>query len=118
MRAYVQATDAALADPEACHGFTGHIETVCAMQAADRGFADILTMNFPGAPELETYHAQAYEGFLELIGRAKTSGQLREDFTSPRPAAYCRTRRKTLRCTRPCAAPARAPPPPPVAGSA
>jgi AcrR family transcriptional regulator len=82
MKAYTQATDAALADPDPWHGFTGYIETVCAMQAADRGFADILTMNFPGVPELEKYHARAYKGFLELIGRAKDSGQLRKDFTS------------------------------------
>ncbi|MFF4019690.1 hypothetical protein [Streptomyces sp. NPDC001843] len=52
------------------------------MQAADRGFADVLTMSFPGVPELEQHHARAYEGFLELIGRAKSSGHLREDFTS------------------------------------
>ncbi|MET7322807.1 TetR/AcrR family transcriptional regulator [Streptomyces sp. NPDC005549] len=82
MKAYAQATDAALADPDPWHGFTGYIETVCAMQAADRGFADILTMSFPGVPELEKYHTRAYEGFLELIDRAKDSGQLREDFTS------------------------------------
>lgn len=82
MKAYAQATTEALADPDPWHGFTGYIETVCAMQAADRGFADVLTMSFPGVPELEQYHARAYEGFLELIGRAQDSGQLRVDFTS------------------------------------
>ncbi|HSA48520.1 MAG TPA: TetR/AcrR family transcriptional regulator [Yinghuangia sp.] len=82
MKAYAQATTEALADPDPWHGFTGYIHEVCAMQAADRGFADVLTMSFPGVPELEQHHARAYEGFLELIGRAKDSGQLREDFTS------------------------------------
>ncbi|MFM9595113.1 TetR/AcrR family transcriptional regulator [Streptomyces scabiei] len=82
MKAYAQATAEALADPDPWHGFTGYIEDVCAMQAADRGFADVLTMSFPGVPELEQYHARAYEGFLELIGRAKSSGHLREDFSS------------------------------------
>ncbi|MEU6919331.1 TetR/AcrR family transcriptional regulator [Streptomyces olindensis] len=82
MDAYVQATTKALADPDPWNGFTGYIETVCAMQAADRGFADILTTTLPGAQTLEACRAQAYEGFLELITRAKDSGQLREDFTS------------------------------------
>ncbi|MBP5872768.1 TetR/AcrR family transcriptional regulator [Streptomyces sp. LBUM 1479] len=82
MKAYVQATAEALADPDPWHGFTGYIQDVCAMQAADRGFADVLTMSFPGVPELEQYHARAYEGFLELIDRAKSSGHLREDFSS------------------------------------
>jgi AcrR family transcriptional regulator len=82
MEAYAQATTDALADPDPWRGFTGYIEAVCAMQAADRGFADILTMSFPGAQDLEALRAQAYEGFLELLGRAKDSGRLREDFTS------------------------------------
>ncbi|MFF8911299.1 TetR/AcrR family transcriptional regulator [Streptomyces olivaceoviridis] len=82
MEAYAQATAEALADPDPWHGFTGYVHKVCAMQAADRGFADVLTMSLPGAQTLEELRARAYEGFLELIGRAKDSGQLREDFTS------------------------------------
>ncbi|SNX66020.1 TetR family transcriptional regulator [Streptomyces sp. TLI_55] len=82
MAAYAQATAEALANPDPWDGFTGYIEEVCAMQAADRGFADMMTMSFPGAEALEALRAQAYEGFLELIDRAKDSGRLREDFTS------------------------------------
>ncbi|MCW8103520.1 TetR/AcrR family transcriptional regulator [Streptomyces tauricus] len=82
MEAYAQATAEALDDPDPWSGFTGYIEKVCAMQAADRGFADILTMSFPGAEALEARRTEAFHGFLELIGRAKGSGQLREDFTS------------------------------------
>ncbi|MFJ5730900.1 TetR/AcrR family transcriptional regulator [Streptomyces paradoxus] len=82
MEAYAQATEKALADPDPWNGFAGYIEEVCAMQAADRGFADILTMSFPGAQGLEECRAEAYQGFLELIRRAKDSGRLREDFTS------------------------------------
>ncbi|MFD7204332.1 TetR/AcrR family transcriptional regulator [Streptomyces sp. NPDC059893] len=82
MDAYVQATAEALANPDPWQGFADYIETVCAMQAADRGFADVLTMSLPGAETLEACRAEAYEGFLELIARAKDSGDLREDFTS------------------------------------
>ncbi|MBE8477571.1 TetR/AcrR family transcriptional regulator [Streptomyces justiciae] len=82
MEAYAKATAEALAKPDPWDAFTGYIEEVCAMQAADRGFADMMTMSFPGAEALEALRAQAYQGFLELIDRAKDSGHLREDFTS------------------------------------
>ena len=52
------------------------------MQAADRGFADVLTVTFPAAEALEARRAEAYQGFLELITRAKRSAHLRDDFTS------------------------------------
>ncbi|MEV0219605.1 helix-turn-helix domain-containing protein [Streptomyces sp. NPDC050704] len=80
MDAYADAVAEALADPDPWHGFTGYIEAVCAMQAADRGFADVLTMTFPAAKALEARRTESYNGFLELIARARRSGHLREDF--------------------------------------
>ncbi|HEY0449610.1 helix-turn-helix domain-containing protein [Actinophytocola sp.] len=81
MDAYADATATALADPDPWHGFTGYLETVCAMQAADRGFAELLTMTFPTAKALEARRAEAYAGFTALIARAKAAGKLRPDFT-------------------------------------
>ena len=81
MDAYAAAVDEALADPDPWRGFTGYIEAVCAMQAADRGFADVLTMTFPAAKALETRRAQAYDGYVELVTRAKAAGRLRDDFS-------------------------------------
>ncbi|WP_327110509.1 TetR/AcrR family transcriptional regulator [Nocardia sp. NBC_01730] len=81
MDAYATATTEALADPDPWHGFTRYIQAVCAMQAADRGFADVLTMTFPAAKALEARRADAYNGFLELIARAQATGHLRADFT-------------------------------------
>lgn len=81
MDGYATAVDTALADPDPWRGFAGYVYAVCAMQAADRGFADVLTMTFPAAKPLEARRAQAYHGLLELITRAKNSGRLREDFT-------------------------------------
>ena len=80
--AYVDAVTAALADPDPWHGFTVYVQAVCAMQAADRGFAEVLTMTFPAATHLEEQRARAYSGFLELIDRAKATGRLRPDFAS------------------------------------
>ncbi|MGW4911877.1 TetR/AcrR family transcriptional regulator [Streptomyces sp. NPDC004270] len=80
MDAYADAVATALDDPDPWHGFTGYIEAACAMQAADNGFADVLTMTFPTAKAMEKRRNEAYEGMVELIGRAKATGRLREDF--------------------------------------
>ena len=81
MAGYAAATAEALADSDPWHGFTRYIEAVCAMQAADRGFADVLVMSFPTAQALEARRAESYQGFLELISRAKATGHLRADFS-------------------------------------
>ncbi|MET9090046.1 hypothetical protein ABZX77_50780 [Streptomyces sp. NPDC004237] len=46
--AYADAVPKALA-PEPWHGSTGFTTAVCAVQAADRGFAEVRTMTFPSA---------------------------------------------------------------------
>ncbi|WP_151477472.1 TetR/AcrR family transcriptional regulator [Streptomyces albicerus] len=80
MDSYADAVAVALDDPDPWHGFVGYIETACAMQAADYGFADVLTMTFPTAKAMEERRNEAYEGMVELIDRAKATGRLREDF--------------------------------------
>jgi AcrR family transcriptional regulator len=82
MDAYATATAEALADPDPWHGFTRYVEAICAMQAADRGFAAVLTMTIPTAKAFEARREEAYHGFLELIARAKATGHLRADFAS------------------------------------
>lgn len=80
MDAYADAVAVALDDPDPWHGFIGYIETACAMQAADQGFADVLTTTFPTARAMEERRNEAYEGMVRLIDRAKATGRLREDF--------------------------------------
>jgi AcrR family transcriptional regulator len=70
----------ALAEPDAWAGFCGYIERVCAMQAEDRGFANVLTMTFPLHKCFEAERDRAFRGFAELVERAKAAGQLRQDF--------------------------------------
>jgi AcrR family transcriptional regulator len=82
MDAYANAVAVALDDPDPWNGFVGYIETACAMQAADSGFADVLTTTFPTAKALERRRNEAYKGMVELINRAKATGRLREDFDS------------------------------------
>ena len=80
MCAYADAVAQALADPDPWAGFCGYIERVCAMQAEDRGFANVLTMTFPLHKCFEAERDRAFRGFAELVDRAKAAGKLRQDF--------------------------------------
>ncbi|WP_151476107.1 TetR/AcrR family transcriptional regulator [Streptomyces albicerus] len=80
MDAYADAVAVALEDPDPWQGFAAFIETACAMQAADHGFADVLTTTFPSAKALEQRRNEACEAVVQLIDRAKATGRLREDF--------------------------------------
>ncbi|HLQ53629.1 MAG TPA: helix-turn-helix domain-containing protein [Streptosporangiaceae bacterium] len=80
MAACADAGACALADPDPWAGFCGYIERVCAMQAEDRGFANVLTMTFPADKHFEAERDRAYQGFIELVRRAQAAGRLRTDF--------------------------------------
>jgi AcrR family transcriptional regulator len=82
MSAYAAAIDDALADPDPWHSFCTYIERVCAMQAADHGFTEVLTLTFPTAEGFEAKRHESYVGFTELIVRAKDAGRLRPDFSA------------------------------------
>jgi AcrR family transcriptional regulator len=82
MAAYADAVGQALANPDRWAGFCGYIERVCAMQAEDRGFANVLTMTFPAAKQFEAQRDLAYQGFLDLVSGAQAAGQLRDDFVA------------------------------------
>jgi AcrR family transcriptional regulator len=82
MDAYLAAVDVALADPDPWHAFTHYVDTICAMQAADRGVADLLTMTFSTAEELRAKQRKVYRGFATVVKRAQQHGRLRPDFTT------------------------------------
>jgi AcrR family transcriptional regulator len=81
MTAYADAIDTALTDPDPWHGFCTYVETVCQMQASDRGFTHVLTMTFPTDEEFESERGRAYRGFVKLVKNAKATGRLRPDFS-------------------------------------
>jgi AcrR family transcriptional regulator len=70
----------ALKDHDPWHGFCRYVTSLCAMQATDRGFSEVLTMTFPSVARFEAARLQAYEDFSELTRRAQEIGALREDF--------------------------------------
>jgi AcrR family transcriptional regulator len=85
MQDYADAADRALAEPDAWTGFRSYVLQVLAMQAADRGLADLLSSNFDDNPcaaagDLESLRASAYDSLEKLVARAQEAGALRADF--------------------------------------
>ncbi len=76
---YAQAAEDALAAPDAWTGFAGYVERICAMQAADRGLADVLNRSLPNAKALEAHRSRGYELSVQVIERAQADGTLRAD---------------------------------------
>ena len=81
MAEHVDAVEAALSDDDPWDGFAGYIRAVAAMQARDRGIADLVTMDLSAAPEVEELRKRAYDGLVRLVARAHAAGVLRADFT-------------------------------------
>jgi AcrR family transcriptional regulator len=82
MAVYADAVTQALANPDPWAGFCGYIERVCAMQAEDRGFANVLCMTLPLDRQFEAERGRAYENFVVLVRRAQAAGGLRDDFVA------------------------------------
>jgi AcrR family transcriptional regulator len=76
---YASAAEEALAAADGWTGFAGYVERICAMQAADRGLADMLNRSLPNAKALEAHRARGYEVSVRLIQRAQAEGSLRAD---------------------------------------
>lgn len=82
MAEHLDAVQAGLADPDPWNGFASYLKAVGAMQARDRGIADLVTMDVPTAPEIERLRSRAFDGLVQLVERAHTAGELRADFTT------------------------------------
>jgi AcrR family transcriptional regulator len=81
MGEFAALVERALADPDPWRGFCGLVERVCAMQAGDLGFTEVLTQAFPSSGQFEELREQAYRRIVELFDRAKAAGRLRPDFS-------------------------------------
>jgi AcrR family transcriptional regulator len=77
---YADAATEALRAPDPWAGFCQFAQRVFAMQAADRGLSDVLTMTARTTERLEELREQAYTDFAELVRRAQAAGELRADF--------------------------------------
>ena len=77
---YARAATEALQAPDPWLGFGQYAERVFAMQVADRGLSDMLTMTLQSAEGLDELRDRAYRDFAELVRRAQAAGRLRADF--------------------------------------
>ncbi|HEY0240056.1 MAG TPA: helix-turn-helix domain-containing protein [Friedmanniella sp.] len=75
-----EAARRALAAADAWTAFADHLTFLCALQAENRAFADLLTTRVT-APGLEALRGQALDLLVQLIDRARAAGELRADFT-------------------------------------
>ena len=81
MGEFAALVERALDDPDPWNGFCWLVHRICAMQAGDRGFTEVLTQAFPGAGEFEELRELSYRRTVELFDRAKDAGVLRLDFS-------------------------------------
>jgi AcrR family transcriptional regulator len=85
---HLDAVEAGLADEDPWRGFASYIQAVAAMQARDRGIADLVTMDLSPAPEIEELRSRAFGGLVRLVDRAHAAGVLRADFTTQDVVAH------------------------------
>ncbi len=83
MTEHLAAVQAGLADPDPWDGFASYVQAAAAMQARDRGIADLVTMDVSSAPDIERLRSEAFDGLVRLVERARSAGVLRADFATP-----------------------------------
>lgn len=79
---YAEAAEAAAAIEDPWIGFSAYVQTICELQAGDRGLADLLSMTLPADEHVEQLRRTAHQHVSGLIERAKAAGALRADFAS------------------------------------
>lgn len=79
---YAEAAQTALAIGDPWAGFCSYVRTICELQAADRGLADLLSMTLPADEHVEKLRRTANDHVATLIERAKAAGKLRDDFVN------------------------------------
>jgi AcrR family transcriptional regulator len=76
----VRFAEHALSIPDPWAGFVHFLERVCELQAADRGYNDLVSRRLPQATPTEG-HLRGYELMKQIVERARQGGALRADFT-------------------------------------
>lgn len=70
----------ALATDDPWEGFVAYLEGVFGLQAQDRSLNDAIARRRPASAEIAEVCSRNVDEVLELIARAKASGDLRDDF--------------------------------------
>ncbi|GAA1303459.1 TetR/AcrR family transcriptional regulator [Pseudonocardia xinjiangensis] len=80
-RTFMAAAEAALRADDPWVGLSSYVETLCGMQAGDRGFNDFVSMRFPSSERTEAMHDQVCEAMETILGRAQDARVARRDLT-------------------------------------
>jgi AcrR family transcriptional regulator len=78
---FMAAAEAALSAEDPWVGLSSYLETLCGMQAGDRGFNDFVSMRFPSSTETEAMHDQVCDAMERILGRAQEARVARTDLT-------------------------------------
>ncbi|MFI9202349.1 TetR/AcrR family transcriptional regulator [Streptomyces sp. NPDC053048] len=95
----VRAGERALTVPDAWEAFTGFLERLCELQAADRGLNDLLSMTFSCDWTTEA-HERIQELFRRVVARAHHDGRLRKDVTAEDLALLVWSHTRVIEATR------------------
>lgn len=79
--AFLEATDRALTADDPWLGLSEYLETLCGMQAGDRGFNDFVSMRFPANRETEVMHDRVCDAMERILTRAQDAQLVRPDLT-------------------------------------
>jgi AcrR family transcriptional regulator len=82
LEAYVAAARAGAAHDDCWSGFCEYVRAICELQAADVGFANVLSLTFPVHEALTEKRRESYRLVSGLIERCQVAGVLRADFAT------------------------------------
>jgi len=80
MADFANTVEEALQAPDAWIGFSDCVERLCAMQAENRGFSNVVSMALPTSTEAEALRRRMKRDLAILVHRAQEEGVLRDDF--------------------------------------
>lgn len=81
MTRYAEAAEAAARAQDPWQGLAGYVTAIAAMQARNRGLADLVTSEAVQSPEVDALRSRARRATIRTIRRAQRAGALRADFT-------------------------------------
>jgi AcrR family transcriptional regulator len=79
LRAWLEAAEKAVAMDDAWAGFCLYVETMCELQAGDRGFNDLASMRLPSSERIDRAQRRIAQLGVEIVARAQRQGSLRAD---------------------------------------
>ncbi|WP_218108401.1 TetR/AcrR family transcriptional regulator [Actinacidiphila rubida] len=97
---YAVAAEEALTRRDPWDSFVELVERICAMQADDRGFTDLITMSLPPAKHSAELRDRGRRAAMKVIGRAQEAGALREDLVLEDLALLLMANAGVVRATR------------------